>query len=171
MLWNASNIQGYSLQASDEAIGSVNDFLFGDGEWKIRWIVIDTGTWLPGKRVLLPPSALGSPDPGHRSVSANITKKQVEKSPSIDTDAPVSRQHEAEVYGYYGWQPYWGAGMFTSAGGLALAPPVGTGIAPYREDVAEIHAEGDPHLRSISEVTGYYIHAKDGDIGHVEDFL
>ncbi len=59
MLWHASAIKGYAIQASDGAIGAVSDFLFDDVSWRVRWLVVDTGHWLSGRKVLLPPSVLG----------------------------------------------------------------------------------------------------------------
>ena len=59
MLWNASAIKGYAIEASDGDIGTVSDFLFDDVSWQVRWLVVDTGNWLSGRKVLLPPVRLG----------------------------------------------------------------------------------------------------------------
>ena len=58
MLWRASDVHGTAIEATDGSIGSVGDFLFSDDRWTVRWAVIDTGNWLPGRRVLLPPNRL-----------------------------------------------------------------------------------------------------------------
>jgi len=175
MLWHTSAINGYSVAASDGELGTVCDFLFDDASWSVRWLVVDTGNWLSGRKVLLPPSALGSLDANGQHLSVKLTKQQVKDSPEIDTDRPVSRQMEAGVYDYYGWSPYWGSGYYMGGYGY-----MGSGIAsPYlgarrREQViAEAQAadHDDVHLRSVAAVTGYHIHASDGEIGHVEDFL
>ncbi|KXF76605.1 hypothetical protein ATN84_11140 [Paramesorhizobium deserti] len=167
MLWNASNLIGYTIDATDGAIGSVDDFLFDDREWTIRWLVVDTGTWLSGRKVLLPPKAVAEPEMPHRAFPANVTKQQVKDSPEIDTDAPVSRHHENNLYGHYGWEPYW-VGYPPVGAGLTILPrPVETPPIAGEEETDE----GDPHLCSTEEVTGYYIQAKDGDIGHIEEFL
>ncbi|HZS93378.1 MAG TPA: PRC-barrel domain-containing protein [Chloroflexota bacterium] len=168
MLWNASAISGYAIEASDGRLGTVSDLLFEDVGWAIRWLVVDTGNWLSGRKVLLPLSALGQPDRALRQFPVKLTMQQVKDSPDIDTDQPVSRQLETHVYDYYGWNPYWGSYM--SGGAMAMpfaAPPLLSGARP-RETRPD---EGDPHLRSIAAVTGYHIHAVDGEIGHVEDFL
>ena len=55
MLWYASVI-GYVIEADDGRLGTVSDFLFEDTSWVIRWLVVDTGHWLSGRKVLLPPS-------------------------------------------------------------------------------------------------------------------
>ncbi len=175
MLWDASAINGYAIEASDGRLGTVSDLLFEDVGWVIRWLVVDTGNWLSGRKVLLPLSVLGEPDPARRHFPIKLTMQQVRDSPDIDTDEPVSRQVEASVYDYYGWYPYWGGGVFPMSDAMAI--PL---VAPLRLSEARPHGpgstdgrpdEGDPHLRSIAAVTGYHVHATDGEIGHVEDFL
>jgi hypothetical protein len=168
MLWDASVMKGYAIEAHDGRLGTVSDFLFEDASWMVRWLVVDTGHWLSGRKVLLPPSALGHPDPQSRRFPVKLTMHQVKDSPEIDTDRPVSRQIESHVYDYYGWDPYWAAALATPFTAPLYLPgskplePVGAG--PQSK-------EGDPHLRSTAAVTGYHIHATDGQIGHVEDFL
>jgi hypothetical protein len=174
MLWSASVINGYSIAASDGRLGAVSDFLFDDDTWKARWLVVDTGKWLSGRKVLLPPAILGRIDPERREFSVNVTMQQVKDSPGIDTDRPVSRQMETNIYDYYGWSPYWGNGLFTNSDGY-----VGDSVAgdPFSQSQRPPPLEDpqrdndDPHLRSAEEVNGYHIHASDGEIGHVTDFL
>jgi hypothetical protein len=128
MLWNASAITGYAIAASDGRIGTVSDFLFNDSSWLVRWLVVDTGNWLSGRKVLLPPSVLEGLDPKERQFSVRLTMQQVKDSPEIDTERPVSRQMETGVYDYYGWSPYWGTGFYM--GGAGYMP--GDGLAsPY----------------------------------------
>jgi hypothetical protein len=97
MLWDASALDGYAIEASDGRIGSVSDFLFEDTSWIVRWLVADTGNWLSDRKVLLPLSALGKPDPSLRQFPVELTMQQVKDSPDFDTDRPVSRQHETFV--------------------------------------------------------------------------
>jgi hypothetical protein len=175
MLWHASAINGYAIEASDGDIGTVSDFLFDDASWLVRWLVVDTGNWLSGRKVLLPPSALGRLYANNRVFAVKLTKQQVKDSPEIDTDRPVSRQMETSVYDYYGWSPYWGTGFYMGGYGYMQ----GSGMAsPYlgarrrEQKIDEAQADRDDvHLRSVGAVTGYHIHASDGEIGHVEDFL
>src|SRR5580693_8196336 len=103
MLHNASKIHGYAIEASDGRLGTVSDFLFDDASWLVRWLVVDTGTWLSGRKVLLPPFVLGHPDPRNREFPVRLTMAQVKGSPDINSDQPVSRQMESTVYDYYGW--------------------------------------------------------------------
>jgi hypothetical protein len=89
MLWDASAINGYAIKASDGQVGTVKDLLFEDVSWVIRWLVVDTGNWLSGRKVLLPLSTLGQPDPALRHFPVKLTMQQVKDSPDIDTDRPV----------------------------------------------------------------------------------
>jgi hypothetical protein len=177
MLRNASTIKGYAIKASDGDLGTARDFLFDDKSWLVRWLVVDTGHWLPGRKVLLPLSVLGHIDPEAKEFSVRLSRQQIKNSPDIDTDQPVSRQMETDIYDYYGWTPYWGDDLYMGGYG-GIGGTWGAGMPPYlgsrhrekrTDDTPRSH--GDPHLRSIETVTGYHIHASDGEIGHVEDFL
>src|SRR5580658_7958663 len=125
MLWNTSAIDGYAIAASDGKLGTVSDFLFDDATWLVRWLVVDTGNWLSGRKVLLPPSVLGHLDPAREEFAVRLTMQQVKDSPDIDADRPVSRQMETNVYDYYGWSPYWGTGFYMG-GAVAAAPFLGS---------------------------------------------
>jgi len=151
MLRNASAIKGYAIAASDGRLGTVSDFLFDDATWMVRWLVVDTGNWLPGRKVLLPPSVLGHADPKEREFRVKLTMKQVKDSPDIRTDRPISRQMETNIYDHYGWSPYWGTGIYMGGydvGGVMAASPA-LAFGRYGEDIADIQrSHDDPHLRS-----------------------
>jgi uncharacterized protein YrrD len=174
MLWDASAVKAYAIAGSDGQLGTVNDLLFEDSDWKIRWLVVDTGYWLHGRKVLIPVSALGHPDPAKREFAVKLTRLQIRQSPDAEKDLPVSRQAERRLYDYYGWDPYWTTSYF--GGGSIAAPFVPplfhSGSVPRDPGTVDTsQRDGDPHLRSVEVVTGYHVHATDGDIGHVEDFL
>ncbi len=183
MLWNALKITGYAIAASDGQIGTVSDLLFDDTSWLVRWLVVDTGNWLSGRKVLLPSSALGHLDAKEEECSINLTMQQIKDSPDIATDRPVSRQMESRVYDYYGYSPYWNSGYgymggigyiggYGYMGGMGGAMPISLEPRRHREEIADAQRNRDDvHLRSVKAVTGYYIEARDGAIGHVEDFL
>jgi len=159
MLRSAKSLRDYHIRATDGNIGRVNDFLFDGGQWVIRYLVVDTSEWLPGRKVLLIPDVLGPPSTEGEVLPVTLTREQVENSPDIETDKPVSRQHERDLFEYYGWSPYWGAGRSGLTRHVARVDEK-TGTSP-----------GDSNLRSMREVAGYSIHATDGHIGHVEDFI
>ena len=177
MLFSFESLRGYEIRAADGDIGSVRDVLFEDTTSMVRYLVVETGSWLFGRRVLLAPAAVGGVDHAAGAITTGLTTAQVRDSPSIDTDQPVSRQKEQTLHTHYGWTPYWQGttayGLAPYWGGLALAaPPPPAGGSPVEQEVAEMQRQqGDPHLRSAREVIGYYVAASDGDIGHVEDLL
>jgi hypothetical protein len=135
-------------------------------------MVVNTGNWLSGRKVLISLVALGTPDWQSERFPVNLTMDQIRHSPDIDTEQPVSRQHEAELSQYYAWPTYWGSGF--GVGGLygmtPLPPIINERTMANRE--ASAHArQGDPHLRSTRNVAGYRIHATDGEIGQVKDYI
>ena len=175
MLYNASALAGYALHATDGEIGSVEDFYFDDKAWIIRYLVADTGKWLPGRKVLLSPLSLGAVHLDGKKLDVKLTKDQVENSPDIDTHKPISRQNEIRFYNYYSYPYYWSG---PSAWGPIALPSQLPEIQPHmakaeqREILSESETEAeDYHLRSVSEIAGYYIKASDGEVGHVEDVL
>ncbi len=165
MLNQAKTLTGYKLNSRDGEIGKVKEFYFDDRHWTIRYLVANTGNWLTGRQVLLSPYALGPVDPVRKAIVVELTKKQIEESPALGSDKPVSHQFEERYYGHYGMPRYWG-GTYS------------WGAYPYpMRDRARWsdHPQGekawDPSLRSTHDVSGHHIQATDGEIGHVEDFI
>jgi hypothetical protein len=175
MLWSMKEIYGFTIGATDGDVGTVAECYFDDVSFTVRWVVVDTGGWLANRRVLVSPMSFRAMDWEHRRITAALTKLQVEQSPDVDTDKPVSRQHEAVYYGYYGYDPPWAGDYLWGASPYpnlwAKPAPTPAVLARERRWNWEDRHRGDPHLRSTREVTGYHIHATDGNIGHVEDFL
>jgi uncharacterized protein YrrD len=165
----AKDVRGKHLDAVDGHIGSVHDLYFDDQSWTVRYLVIDTGRWLPGRKVLLAPAAISKPWHGESALPVALTKQQIESSPDIDTAQPVSRKAEQLLYEHYGWSPYW------IPPGLPLPPPPPAKLAASAEERQEAEIEaastGDAHLRSVREIQGYHLLATDGHIGSVDDFL
>ena len=106
MLIKAKTLEGFKLNSIDGDIGKVKEFYFDDLHWTIRYLVADTGGWLTGRQVLISPYALGDPDRLARHITVNLTKKQIEDSPSLSSDKPVSQQFELDYHGYYGYPMY-----------------------------------------------------------------
>lgn len=169
MLRTLDSLRGYKIRAQDGEIGRVEDFLFDDAMWRIRYFVVRTGPWLFGREVLISPQAVGQMTPDDEALPVNLTKKQVENSPDVDLDQPVSRQMEEAVQAHYGWANYWMALPLGARAGAPLTPP--PGAATEEMDEAARHAEGDPNLRSVDTVVGYDIAARGGDVGRVDDFI
>ena len=169
-----SDLKDLSIAGTDGDIGSLQDVEFDDASWTVRYLAIDTGTWLPGRRVLVSPMSVQAVDVSGGRLVVNLTKAQIEACPSVDADKPVDRQYEVEYSKYYGclycWTgPYrWGATDYAGETLIGVAAPLPVIEPPPPMPIEE---PGDAHLRSASDVTGYYIEATDGDIGHVQDFL
>ena len=108
MLSQATTLKGYTLDSLDGEIGKVKEFYFDDRHWTIRYLVADTGNWLTGRQVLISPYALMAVSKEEQHISVDLTTKQIEDSPSLNSDKPVSRQFGEAYYGYYGWPMYWG---------------------------------------------------------------
>ncbi|MGD8616596.1 MAG: PRC-barrel domain-containing protein [Gammaproteobacteria bacterium] len=158
----AAALQDYGLQAVDGAVGSVEEFFFDDVTWTVRYLVVDTGSWLVGRRVLISPVAVGEVREREGLLYIELTREQIRNSPPLNSDKPVSRRYEARYYRYYGWPPYWEPASLT---GVLLADAPATPPAPGPQQPEETR------LRSSAEVTGYAIAAQDGELGRVEDFI
>lgn len=172
MLKNLKPLYGDKLGALDGNVGHVKDFYFDDQNWAVRYVVADTGSWLTGRQVLLSPHAFGSLHQAGNLLLVNLRRKQIEDSPSIETHKPVSRQYEEEYHRYYDWPFYWQGGSLWGASHLPTSElPVS--LPPSEQATAENTPSGcpDAHLRSTQAVGGYHLHASDGLIGHVCDFL
>jgi uncharacterized protein YrrD len=170
----ASGFKGLTLAATDGDIGSVNDLYFDDLSWTIRYLVVDTGTWLPGRQVLISPLSVRRVDD---KILVDLTRNQVQNSPPVEADKPVNRQQEEAIARYYDQRYYWEGPYRWGLLAYPGMPPVPTAPIPadaMGEEMAAREREtpsGDPTLRSSRDVTGYYIAALDGEIGHVDDFL
>src|ERR1019366_3767518 len=184
MLRSMKDLEGYAVGATDGTIGHVKDFYFDDKSWAVRYLVVETGSWLSSRKVLISPIAVDHPDWTGRVLPVSITKEQVKTSPDIDTDKPVSRQHEMQYLQYYGYPSYWGGvnfwgnsiypgAMLTGVGYASSGAEFLVGQAERGREEAETEGsqKGDPHLRSGNEVLRYHIEATDGGMGQVKGLL
>jgi hypothetical protein len=191
MLRSGDEIKSLAIRAIDDEIGKVDQFLFDDEHWTVRYMVVNTAGWLLKDLVLISPRSIEGVDWEAGQVAVNLTRQQVEHAPAIATDAPVSRQMEAELAAHYDYQPYWygpglwGAGAYPFGAGFSSgysAPGAIGGTAALNDPSAGLNAtereqrpqrgeHGDQHLRSTREVNGYAIRARDGDVGKVSDFI
>lgn len=171
MLRNTSTLEGFTVGATDGDVGRVIDFYFDDESWTVRHLVVDTGGWLPGREVLLSPLSLRRVDWDNSRIVCRLSRQQVEQAPSIDTHRPISRGHEREYYDYYGMPYYWSGPYRWGAEAMSASDADHEPQPRSGTEVGGVAAETDQHLQSARTVTGYYIEAEDGNIGHVEDFL
>jgi uncharacterized protein YrrD len=174
MLRSMNDLKDYTMHATDGNIGHVKDFYFDDKTWTIRYLIVDTGNWLSNRKVLISPIAIRIPNWRERVLPVSITKDQVKNSPDIDTDMPVSRQHEVEFQEYYNYPSYWsGAGLWggETYPSLAITASDVESMAPAALQKPSEHRDDNPHLQSCLAVLGYAIEATDGEIGQVTGFL
>ncbi len=156
MLRSLQDLAGFECDATDGPIGTVEDFYLDGRTWQMRVFVVAAGTWLDGRKVLIPSRSVDDVHGSERRMSAALTRKRVRASPDIDAMEPVSRQHEVERYGYFGYPP---------------EDP--QSLNAFFAEQAEIHRQrgDDLDLRSFRAMLRYHIRATDGDIGHLEGMI
>jgi len=162
---------GLSVRASDGELGKVTDVYFDDHRWTARYLLVDTGSWLEERRVLISPISVENIDWDNGSVPVRLTRQQVKACPHIDTDNPVSRQQELDFLSYYGYPSYWGGLLMwgTTSYPYPMSP---TMVMPVNGILGEhMGAPVDSHLRSAREVRSYHLQTTNASIGHVDDFL
>lgn len=169
MLRNLSALEGFPIRSLDGEIGLAVDTYFDDYTWTVRYLVVDTGKWLPGRKVLVSPFAVRAIVWQPRHIDVGLTREHVKGSPEVDTEKPVSRQHESAYFDYFGYPYYWGGSYRWGP-----APFPYEFAADYRSTVTDgddQQHDSDAHLRSTKAVIGYHLEAAGGSIGHVEDFI
>ena len=184
MLRSLQELQNYSIGATDGDVGHVSDLYFDDQAWVVRYLVVQTGSWFTDRKVLISPFSVGEADWQGKRLPVRISCEQVKNSPDLDTDQPVSRQHETQYSDYYGYPYYWaGDGLWGDGNYFpAMASPRQAGTARSRAVDAEVAAvyaraeaarldSADPHLRSCKSVVGHQIHASDAELGRVQGML
>lgn len=168
MLRDLNGLKGFAIHAMDGELGKVDEFYFDDKTWEIRYAVVRTGTWLAGRKVLISAALLKrEPDWRARALPVLLTREQVRHSPDIDTEKTVTRLHERELHRYYSWPIYWGEGFL--AGSIS-----GGALFPTRQEAEKAEAPQpapESHLQSTRAVTGYRLHAADGTLGRVENYI
>jgi len=169
MLRSLKELEGYRVCATDGEVGAVKNFFLDDEFWAVRYLVVEAGGFFEGRQVLVSPISFLKAEWGTSQFHLALTMDKVKHCPGVDTDQPVSRQHELAFSQYYGYPNYWGAsgvwGMTGDPSMMALAieraMPVG---------VPDL-STADVHLRSAAELRGYHIEGSDGQIGQVHDFI
>lgn len=106
-LRSVAEVVGYGIAAPDRDIGEVDDFAVDDLTWVLRYLVVDTGLWLPGRRVLVAPPLLGAVDWPERRLYVGVDAERIRNAPEYDPAAPIDRRYEAAIHEYYGLPHYW----------------------------------------------------------------
>ncbi|MGX5689488.1 PRC-barrel domain-containing protein [Arcticibacter tournemirensis] len=170
MIRSIQSLINNRIAATDGEVGKVKDMYFDDQTWRLRYLVVETGNWLFGRKVLISPVALGEPDWDAGFFPANLTTDQVKNSPDVNSEKPVSRQEEADLHNHYSWPGFGGGGAgFVTTGmvGAVIDPTV-----PLDEAVYQDNKSADPHLRSFSQLQGYDVYfTGEHPVGEVADLL
>ena len=145
-------LRGFDAAACDGRIGHVTDLFFDDSDWRNRYLVVDTSDWIGGPLVTIPAQALRRIDVERKEVDLDLDREAARHSPDVDAHRPISRRREMELADYFKVTPHW----LDGDDGPQACGPV---------DADEVH------LRSAREVEGYRVRARDGEIGHIIDFL
>jgi sporulation protein YlmC with PRC-barrel domain len=177
MLRRLEEMLGADVVANDGSVGTLHDVLMDDETWTVRYVAVDTGLWL-GRVVLVSPVSIEWPDWQGRTIPLTLTRAEIENSPDLLSRPRFTREEEREFAEYYGYPFYWGGpslwGWADRPAALTAAPPNGY-VPPTPLDAADAEAaEADLMTTSIysgKEIRGYHIHALDGEIGHVDDFI
>jgi hypothetical protein len=161
MLRSTKALEDARIHAIDGDIGHVEEFYFDDRNWQINYVVMNIGSWLHGKLVLLSPEAITAIEGDEQPVvQVGLTKEQVRRSLDAQAHRPLALQQPHDYYLYLGLPHY-----------LNVAEHQDPGYHFERGRAAETDPDFDSHLRSSKIVGKYHIIAVDGEIGHLEGFI
>ncbi len=99
-------LTGYHIEATDGAIGHLENLLLSDEDWTVRYLIIDTRNWWPGAHVLMSPYAIRSVDSTDEKITLDVSRAQVKSSPPWDPAAIINRLSETELHRHYDWPGY-----------------------------------------------------------------
>lgn len=165
MLRSLNGIKGYQLSAKDGEIGHIVNFYFDDAKWTIKFLVADTGTWLPGRNVLLSSAGFyGKPDWATKTFPVVFpSKDMIQECPDEESKKTVSDYKKENLYYFTHW-PEWAEKHPHDAPIIGYAKEIENGLARIEEKIKT-------HLRSANEIEGYHIQTLDKEMGHVTDFI
>jgi len=151
-LKSVHHLEHCTLHAVDGAIGTVEALYFDEVKWAVRYLLVDTKDWLMGRRVLISPVAVGEVRAEEQTIFIELTRAQIESSPALDTDQPVSRRYEEAYYRHYDWPVYWEEDRQSD---VALV-----------QDILQ-----EKRLQGTARVEGCVVVAADGAIGTVREIF
>jgi hypothetical protein len=100
-------VKDYHIQATDGEIGHLEDFIIDDQNWVIRYMVVDTRNWWPGKKVLISPQWIDRVSWEESKVYAELSRQAIKSSPEYKDRLPITTEYESELYDHYGKTTYW----------------------------------------------------------------
>lgn len=168
MFNSVSHVTTAHVQAVDGDIGPVEDVLFDDSGWVIRYLLVDAGRWLAERQVLISPYSVKQPVGRDRVIDVALTRRLVRSSPARDSDLPVSREQEREFLRHYHYPAYWDGGGRWALGAMpypSIAPP------PTADRGAASGYPAGMQLRSAGQMEGFEVLAVGQAIGQVHDLV
>jgi uncharacterized protein YrrD len=160
------HLKHYAISGSDGELGKIKDMYFDDSSWTVRYLVVDTGSWLTGRRVLLSPESITHIDHLNRIVNVGLSRDRIAEAPSVDAHVPVTRHATLAVDQFYGWHHTWITGGLidfqvpTANYGPLVTPPE----MPEEVRAAwDARRSLDPNLQSLADVHGYSVEAADDE--------
>lgn len=106
-LYTGEQLRGFQIEATDGKIGSIYDLIFAPADWIIRYLAVDTGAWLPGKKVIIPVASVTRIDSANKSVVVSITRDQVKDSPGLEALDKLDREFEERLFAHFQRPGYW----------------------------------------------------------------
>jgi hypothetical protein len=166
MIRNLKELTRNKLIASNGEVGTLEDFYFDSRNWFIRYLVVDTGSWLNRRRLLFSPFAVRLPgiNDEQKDIYLDLQKESIEKSPPIDPKRTLTRQQEIELNQYYDWPFYWVRVDHSSY-------PLVEMYTEMKEETGRGMSDEEPQLQSLENIKKYSIEARDGSFGSIDDFL
>lgn len=105
-LFSVDAVTGHHVMATDGEIGHVEEFLFDSHRWKLRYLVVATRNWLPGRKVILSPWWASELDWPSRLIYMGLTRDAIKASPPYDPEKTLTLEAAGELHDYYG-RPRW----------------------------------------------------------------
>lgn len=180
MLQSAKALRNYTIRAKDGDVGKIHEFYFDDKDWDIPYLVVDTGNWLPGRKIIISPDSFGHPDEKTGVLPVALTKEEVRNRPDVSKEQAAAEHYEgSSLLSNYAGPPVdqLGGGLFEEEH-IGMDPDSMIQTVKAKEEAEQRLSksirkvrQGGAILQSTKQVTGNYIQAQDGEIGHVEDFI
>lgn len=161
MLMKATEWLGIGLIAKDGTAGQVEDLYFEDKQWTLQYLLVDCEPWRVRRKMLFPVRLMDTLDWEARKIHLKMTLDQIKAASEVDFSTTLPWQLEKDLYEFFRWPSYWQTSVFHAPAYAKMSPPRN---APVPSDLR-------PQLHSLREVTGYQVETRDGDIGHLADFM
>lgn len=168
MFNSVSHVTAAHVKAVDGDIGPVQDVLVDDRNWVIRYLVVDAGTWLAERDVLISPYSVKQPVGRDGVIDVALTRRLIRTSPALDSERPVTRQQEQAFERHYHYPAYWDGGGLWALGAM---PYPSVAPRPNSDREATNDYPPDMQLRSTEQLCSFEVLAADLGIGQVQDFV